>query len=419
MFLRAFLFSIVWLLLGSKTMFAQVVATVRIMSARNTIATPLSLDLEPITYIADSSLSMVEISNDKTLPVPFQFEHSYHRFLWWIVQPTDSKRQRTFQLVKKAMSSPAKPAVTVVDDSGALVIKANGKNVLQYNYKTHYPPAGVDSAFKRSGFIHPLWSPAGNVLTQINPPDHRHHMGIWNPWTDVMFRGKMVDFWNLGDKKGTVRFDHFIAKESGAVYGGFKALQQHIVLPDSSSANEQTAMNEVWDVRVFNVGSNMWLWDFTSTLNCATNDSVLLKEYRYGGFGFRATPDWNNKNSNVLTSDGKTRKNADASTARWCMIDGNTKTGHSGIVFMSYPANYNFPEPMRVWPEDMNGRGDVFFSFSPTRNTDWPLAPGKDYVLKYRMLVFDNTLTPQQAEAAWQNFAHPPQLSVSVTKNAN
>ncbi len=406
------------LLLCSKSLSAQVIATFT-LSADNKMATPVSIDLDPITYVADSSLSVFEITNGRNKPVLFQFEHGYHRFLWWIINSENESKERKFQLIKKQSPVPETYAVTLVDDSSTLLIKANGKNVLQYNYETHYPPEGVDSVFKRSGFIHPVWSPAGNVLTQINPPDHRHHMGIWNPWTDVMFQGKMVDFWNLGDKKGTVRFDHFIARESGAVYAGFKALQEHIVLPDSSSFTEKTAMNEIWDIRVYNIGSNMWLWDFTSTLNCATADSVLLKEYRYGGFGFRATSDWNNQNSTVLTSEGKTRKEADAGTARWCMIDGDMKTGHSGILFMSYPANYNFPEPMRVWPEDMNGRGDVFFSFSPTRNTDWPLAPGKDYVLKYRMLVYDNTITPQQAEEVWQNFAHTPEIKVSVIKNSN
>jgi hypothetical protein len=171
-------------------------------------------------------------------------------------------------------------------------------------------------------------------------------------------------------------------------------------------------MNEVWDIRVYNIAENMWLWDFTSSLNCATTDPVILKEYRYGGFGFRATGQWDNQNSRVLTSEGKTRKDADASRARWCMIDGAMDNGHSGILFMGYPANYNFPEPMRVWPENINGRGDVFFSFSPTRNTDWDLYPGKDYVLKYRMLVYDGTITPQMAEQVWQIFAHPPSVKI-------
>jgi hypothetical protein len=102
------------------------------------------------------------------------------------------------------------------------------------------------------------------------------------------------------------------------------------------------------------------------------------------------------------------------------MIDGDIQNGHSGVLFMSYPSNYNYPEPMRVWPEKMNKRGDVFFSFSPTRNKDWPLVPGKDYVLKYRMLIYDGAITKEEAEAAWKSFANPPQVKITNrTSNKN
>ncbi|MGN6617001.1 MAG: PmoA family protein [Ilyomonas sp.] len=410
------LFALLCLLLITQNIKAQLIAKLSLSSVNNSIAAPVYIDLDNVTNIADSLLTLIETTSGKSIEVPFQVEHSYHRFLWWMIKSGDgsAKTNRTFELIKRKEKTEAESPLKLVEKDSALLITAYGKNVLQYQHAIHYPPKGVDTAFKRSGFLHPLWSPSGNVLTQINPPDHWHHVGIWNPWTDVIFRGKKVDFWNLGDKKGTVRFAHFISKDEGPVYAGFKALQEHVVLNDSLTHAPVVAMNEVWDVRVYNIGEKMWLWDFTSSLNCATDDSVLLKEYRYGGFGFRASSDWNNQNSKVLTSENKTRKDADASRARWCMIDGDMKQGHSGILFMGSPTNYNFPEPMRVWPENMNGRGDVFFSFSPTRNTDWPLAPGKDYVLKYRVLVYENTITPQQAEAVWKSFAQPPKVTVTI-----
>ncbi len=323
-----------------------------------------------------------------------------------MLAPQTTAAKRTFTLSIEKNKTQSLSPLKLADDS-ALVIKAYNKNVLQYNYRAHYPPQGVDSAFKRSGFIHPLWSPAGNVLTQINPKDHYHHVGIWNPWTHVLYKGKEVDFWNLGDKKGTVRFAGFINKDAGAVYAGFKALQQHVAFNIPTQGDESVAMNEVWDVRVYNTGEHIWLVDFTSTLNNADADTITLEQYRYGGFGFRAAADWNNKNSKVLTSEGKTRKDADSSVARWCTVDGDMQQGHSGIEFMSYPSNYNFPEPVRVWPENMNGSGDVFFSFSPTKTKSWELLPDKNHVLKYRMLVYDGTISAKEAEEAWKNFAQP------------
>lgn len=392
---------------------AQVIARLTLPVVNNRINAPVYIDLDGITAVPDSLLELRETTGKINSSVPFQIEENSHRYLWWMVNAKNGASKRTFELVKINKPIPfASTTLQLATNEKAVVISENGKNVLQYNFATHYPPAGVDSAFKRSGFIHPLWTPSGNVLTRINAPDHYHHMGLWNPWTHVLFENKEVDFWNIGDKKGTVRFSHFISKNRGAVYAGLKALQEHVAFNIPKAGEEKIALNEVWDIRVYHTGNKMWLCDFTSMLNCATNSPVTLQEYRYGGFGFRATEEWNNANSRVLTSEGKSRKEADASTARWCVIDGDLAKGHGGILFMSYPANYNFPEPMRVWPEDANKRGDVFFSFSPTRNKDWPLQPQKNYVLKYRMLIYDGTITAQQAEEVWHSFAHPPEVKV-------
>lgn len=392
---------------------AQLIARLTIPEIHGKISAPVCIDIDNLTSLSDSMLSLVEVRGGKKIPVPFQVEHGYHRFLWWMAAGNQSfpNQALVFELSKNTKPKQQTGVLSAVKKDGALLLSDNGKPLLQYNFKEVYPPKGIDTVYKRSGFIHPLWSPEGNILTRINPPDHYHHVGIWNPWTKVLFEGKVVDFWNLNKKEGTVRFSKFIGKEEGPVYAGFKALQEHVVLNDP--AGEKTALNEVWDIRAYPLSNNFWICDFTSILNCATASPVLLEEYRYGGFGFRATEAWNDNNSKILTSEGKTRKDADASNARWCMIDGDIKNGHSGILFMSFPANFNYPEPMRVWPEKMNGRGDVFFSFSPTRNTDWSLVPNKSYVLKYRMLMYEGTITPEQAEEAWQSFANPVKVIVT------
>lgn len=409
------LFSLIAFWMGNAQGFAQSIARITLHDVDNEIKAPVYIDLDTLTHLPDSSLVLYKVNGNKKVSIPFQIEHGYHRFLWWLVKKDDAQTQ-VYELSKGQRSEIKEYPVKVTKKDGQLLITENGKNVLQYNCKTVYPPEGVDTIYKRSGFIHPLWSPAGHVLTRINPPDHRHHVGIWNPWTHVLFRGKVIDFWNLVKDQGTVRFANFISKTEGPVYGGFKALQEHVVLDVPPIEKETVALDEVWDVRVYNIGSKMWLWDFTSILNCATDDPVILEKYRYGGFGFRATGDWNNQNSKILTSAGKARKEADATRARWCMIDGDVDSGHSGILFMDYPTNYNFPEPMRVWPVNANGRGDVFFSFSPTRNMDFPLYPDKRYVLKYRMLVYEGSISKEQAEKVWQSFAHPPEITVTKFK---
>lgn len=380
------------------------------------MAMPVQVSLDNISLLADSVLELTEITSTGRLPVACQVSNGDQRILHWIIQPfTNSAKTRIFELAK-GKSPQSEITIKAVQADGVLTISAGNKNLLRYNYRTVYPPAGVDTVYKRSGFIHPLWSPRGQELTQINAPDHYHHWGLWNPWTEVLFEGDSVDFWNLARKQGTVRFSHFLSTTNGPVYAEYKALHEHVVF--KKTGGEKLALNEVQTVKLYQplTNQNYYIADITIQLNCASNSPVLLLEYRYGGLGLRATKDWDRNNSRILTSEGKARKEADGSTARWCMVQGAVKNDHAGLVLMSYPTNYNHPEPLRVWPEDTNGRGDVFLNFSPTKNKSWLLNPGKEYTLKYRLLVFNDVMPKEKAEAVWQNFAQAPTITIKTYK---
>jgi hypothetical protein len=417
----------IWLLFGllvsTGSLYGQVLARMSVWagsSERND--TPVSIGLDGLTSLAGSQLRLEEIHAGQRIPVACQLEEGASRRMWWIVQgKTPAGGKRLYELLQ-GEPAPDGKGVEVKRLDGSILLRKEDHDALQYNHKLVYPPAGVDPAYRRGGFIHPLWSPAGAVLTAIQPKDHYHHYGIWNPWTLTRFEGKEVDFWNLAKKEGTVRFQGLASLVEGPVWGGFQALHDHVAHPDSPA--EKAAMHEVWDVRLYHLPLTGFLWDFTTTLSLASESPLELLEYRYGGFGYRATEEWTKSNTRVLTSEGKSRAETDGSTARWCLVSGETSKGRAGILFMSYPANYNYPEPIRMWPESANeGRGDVFFNFSPTKNKNWTLAPNREYCLKYRMLVFTGTLTAQEAELAWNDFAHPPRVSIefraSTAKAAN
>lgn len=376
------------------------------------LAFPARVPLDDLSLLPDTALQLVEVRGRERVPLASQVEYNGQRTLHWMVPPQPGSGRRVFELLQ-AKPQPAAPAVRALEADGALTLTGNGQPLLRYHYGTVYPPAGIDTVFRRSGFIHPLWSPRGQALSRIHAPDHYHHWGLWNPWTHVLFEKDTVDFWNLGLKKGTVRFARFLSTTEGPVYAEFRALHEHVVL--KAGGGEKVALNEVQSVRVYRTapGQNYYLADITIQLSPAGPSPVLLLEYRYGGLGLRATADWNRENSRVLTSEGKGRKEADGSTARWCMVQGAVGGDQAGLVMMSYPTNYNYPEPLRVWPEDANGRGDVFLNFSPTKNRNWELLPGREYLLRYRLLVFNDTMAPEKAEAAWQHFGALPPLKVT------
>jgi len=170
------------------------------------------------------------------------------------------------------------------------------------------------------------------------------------------------------------------------------------------------ALNELQTIRVYypQGEKDYYIVDFSSQLSCATESPLLIVAYRYAGLGWRATEEWTRENCEVFTSEGKNRKNTDGTKARWIATQGTLGNDYGGLVMMSYPANYNYPEPLRIWDENSNGgRGDMFVNFAPTKDKDWLLEPGKTYTLKYRFLVYNGKMTAEKAEAAWKNFVKP------------
>ncbi|MBN2416211.1 PmoA family protein [bacterium] len=372
---------------------------------------PVCCDLDTGRIDWTLPLRLLELRGGDTLAIPCQPDPVRPGRLWWNLSPgNDSARTRAYLLVSADRVPP--PAGRLKDDGRGLDVLVHGRSVLRYNYAPVPPPEGADSLFTRSGFIHPVRTPGDQVLTAIHPSDHIHHLGIWTPWTKTAYAGRHPDFWNLGDGTGTVRFERFLSRASGGVFSGFRAVQLFVDL--TARPEETPVLEEVWDIRCWvsaPPGDSRLIWDFTITQSCAGGTPLLLEEYRYGGFGFRGRRDWNETNSDYLTSDGKTRKDGNGARVRWCRVMGTLGGGTGGILFLSHPGNHAHPEPVRIWPQ-----GEVFFGFCPVVYGEWLLEPGHTYVRRYRAVTFDGDLDRDTAETLWRQFSEPPQSTIIYYK---
>lgn len=385
--------------------------------------TPVSISLATAPQaVQGGAFVLREVRDSGRVAVPAQIEQGSTPKLHWIVEGTlPAGQTRTYELVPG--QARVERVVKASQDDKVLDISVGDAKVLQYHHAMSPAPKGVARIpdaklplYDHSAFIHPLWSPKGNVLTDINPPDHLHHMGIWMPWTHTRFEGKMVDFWNVGDGTGTVRFSKFLSLTTGVVYGGFRAEQDHVAL--KTSKGEQTILKEVWDVRVYNVGGpdkGYWLVDFQSTQRCVADQPLIQEEYRYGGLGYRATRQWKGPEADYLTSEGKNRKDGNGTRARWCDSFGRIGEDWEGVTFFSNPKNFRHPEPMRLWPEPTNY---LFFNFCPSVAGEWEMKPGEDHVFRYRWYVHEGKSDVNEIERIWRDYAEPPQVKVEFQKPA-
>ena len=300
------------------------------------------------------------------------------------------------------------PAVEMSRDGDRVTFTAGGKEILQYQGTKTPLPQGYEPALQRGGYIHPVHSPSGKLVTDDYPPKHKHHHGIWSPWTKTKFEGREPDFWNMGQKTGTVEFEGIDAAWGGRVVGGFAARHQMVDL--SAKPQPKPAIDEAWNVRVYRplTGAKpLYVVDWMSTQTCASNSPLVLPKYHYGGLGYRGHRQWEEKsNCFFLTSEGKDRSNGNETTGKWCWVGGKVDGDMTGVTFLCHPENFRFPQGMRLNPDE------PFFCYCPSQGGDWAIEPGKPYVARYRIVIADGPADAKEIERWWNDYATPPKVTV-------
>ena len=348
--------------------------------------------------------TLTRLDTGKTVPVQVDCIAGKPCVVWIIGDKLESGKTRKYRLAPATDKPSEKGGVTIEDDGKHLLVKVGERPVLTYNHAVVPSPDPKQPYYARSGYIHPLFNPAGQVVTDDFAPDHMHQHGIMFPWTNTTFEGRPVDFWNQRLRQGKVEHVRFEAMGGGPVVGFFNARLRHVDL--TAPAEPKTALDETWDVRVYNF-SDHFLFDITSTQTCACDSPLVIKQYYYGGMAIRGHRAWLQLDkSDFLTSQGNTRKNGNHTRPRWCDIHGPVEERTTGVAVMAHPGNFRFPQVVRLHPKH------PYFCFAPMVLGPFTIEPGKPYVSRYRYYVHDGKLDPNVADRLWQDFAHPPEVFI-------
>lgn len=301
-------------------------------------------------------------------------------------------------------------AVNVTRGPQRVKVAIGGAPVFDYQMdKEALPRPDIKPEYKRAGYLHPIYTPSGRVVSDDYPPQHIHHHGIWSPWTKTSFQGRTPDFWNMGGKTGTVEFVALDRTWSGAVHGGFVARHRFVDL--SAKPEPVVALHETWEVTAYHAPAATRVFDLMLTQTCATNEPLILPKYHYGGLGFRGRGEWYGAGDKAkfLTSEGGTdRIKANAQPMRWVHISGELEGGALGLAVLGHPGNFRAPQPVRVHPRE------PYVSFTPSEAGDWRIDPGKPYVARYRFIAADGPPDRAQIEALWQGYAQPAKVTLEA-----
>jgi hypothetical protein len=360
--------------------------------------------------LPDAARKLNQLRDSTGKSVPFQVDHRGRGA--FIIQELKRGASADF-ILSAGQPAQAEGGVRVAPEKGRLKVTVDGKPVFHYQAeKSPLPRPDIKPIFQRGGYIHPVMSPGGKLVTDDYPPNHIHHHGIWYPWTKTVFEGRTPDFWNMGAGTGTVEFARLGEVWSGPVHGGFQAEHRFM---DLTAPAPKTALNEMWEVTAYRVGvgtNPYWIFDLVSMQECATGSPLKLPKFHYGGLGFRGNWAWNGKEHTFfLTSHGETdRIKANETRGKWCHIGGKVDGELTGVAILCHPDNYRFPQPMRTHPTE------PFFCFAPSQLGDWEITPDEKYISQYRFVVQDGAPDRDVLERFWNDYAHPPFVQTEWVK---
>lgn len=321
-----------------------------------------------------------QLVNEKTKKIyPLQLVDSITvLFIYADSLPSGAKQILRIQPVKKTFRA---GMIRIEEGESGLLAKVNDKPVFLYHTKVVMPPPDSPVYYQRSGFIHPLYSPGGKILTDNFPSSHAHQHGIFMAWTNTTFKKEFVDFWNHHLQKGTVEHLELAKVSTGPVFAQIKTRLSH------RSLTHGEILQENWTITIYPF-SNYFLFDLISEQHNVTTDTVFLNKYHYGGMALRGSRVWDPQNKNhfqnnwsILTSEGIRDSAANHTHTRWVdasgMIDGET----NGVTVYTHPSNFRYPQAIRVHPTM------PYWVYSPVVDDAFHLLPGSVYRSRYRYYV--------------------------------
>lgn len=355
--------------------------------------------------INGESLQLRALDGDAAIPLQITKD----RRAWFIARGLHANEVTRYRIEPTLDRTESTPVAEAHTSSDGIDLRLWEQSVLRYRTDKHaLPRADIKPIFKRAGYIHPIRTPTGRIVTDDYPPNHIHHHGIWAAWTRTEFQDRKPDFWNMGDGTGTVEFEAVLDTWSGRVQAGFRARHRYV---DLSAPTPTTVLTDLWEVTLYAAGQSKTphrIFDLISTQELVSSTPLVLPEYHYGGVGFRGPRSWDGAaNTIFLTSEGKNRSNGHATRARWCYIGGTVNNAQAGVVILNHPQNFRAPQPMRIHPTE------PFFNWAPSQLGTWQITQAQPYISRYRVIVIDGPPDAAAIERLWQDYAEPVTANVS------
>ena len=273
------------------------------------------------------------------------------------------------------------------NEDGRLLLSENDKPVLVYNFGLQLAP-DVPEDRRRSTYVHPIYDPLGNVITDDFPADHLHHRGLSWMWPYVFLQGQKFDLWHIQGIRH--KFESWLIREVGPVCAllGSK---------NTWHLDDRVVMDEwVW-LRIYKACENGRAIDITLTWKAREKIEITGEsEKGYGGLCFRFAP---RRETVIVTSDGLASKDSDLKRMEWADESGKfgAEENISGVAIFQHADNPNFPAGWTL-------RHYGFLGVAWPGRQMLTLDPLQSVTVKYRVWLHRGDAETGQVEEAYRVF---------------
>lgn len=244
----------------------------------------------------------------------------------------------------------------------------------------------LNGNFKRTNYIHPLYTLDGNVLTEDFPEDHPHHRGIFWAWHQLYIGDKRIgDGWEIKDFSWDVTDVKEIKQPDNS-----KAIQTSVFWKSpqwlNKKGNQKPFVKETTTIRVYPKETNYRIIDIEISMLALEKNMRIggsEDEKGYGGF----SPRIKLSNDVIFTgSDGiVTPNNLPVKADGWLDISGSLANieKQSGISILCHPKN---PEPSNQWI--LRSKRSMQNAVYPYPGNQTVLLSAKHpTILRYRLII--------------------------------
>lgn len=346
--------------------------------------------------------------------------------VWKNTLATSGQDSLTFRLLLRSGKAP-ESGLSVDDlDQKQFLVKHTGTPLLQYNYGIVPETPGKSGSYDRAGYLHPVWTPTGKIVTGDFSPEHIHQRGIFLAWRSVRFGDIESNFWELGSMTGRM----LPSGKTPVIHSG--PIFTKLTFSNLGFVANQPMFREQVELRIY-AGhfEGGWIFDMrTQQLPISGKPPMELKKMYYGGMSFRGPSTWlkeqsrevvraksrgmsfgktkflpSNSKLDIITSEGKDRMSGDRTTASWIDYTGPLDSAWGGIAMFDHPSNLRYPTPLRIHPEL------PYFSWAMAQREPHTVTHEKPLDLIYRVWVHDGRSKPDACAFIAAQYLDPPKIT--------